>query len=398
MKICAVICEFNPFHNGHKYLLEQARKQSGCDAVVCVMSGNFVQRGEPAIIDKSARVKSALLNGADCIIELPVLYATANAECFAYGGINIIKRLNGVTHLAFGCEDASIDVIMKLAELRADESPSFKENLKKLLGDGTSYPVAHSKATIKEAEKYGISSIMTDRILKKPNNLLAIEYCKQLLKQGCNVTPLPVQRVGAEHNDIILHNGYSSATSIRDKIYGKKIEETRSTLPADSFNYLTEAIKTNHLPNINLFKELILYSLRTKNVDSLYDSGEGIEIKLKKSALKANSLDEAIELTKSKRYTRVRLNRLCIQSLLDITKQSLLSDQTVPVRLLGIKTSLKKEISNICDSFIIKNSDLNNIAKIRPEYAKAEETAAAVYSQITNSPNSMYNSKLIEIK
>ncbi len=397
MKICAVIGEFNPLHNGHKYLLEQARKNSDCDAVVCIMSGNFVQRGEPAIIDKSLRTESALRNGADAVIELPVLYSTANAECFAFGGVNIIKQLNNVTHMAFGCENSDANIIKKLAEIRLNESDYFKSTLKKFLDEGKSYPVAHSQATVSVAEKHGIDSVMSDKILKKPNNLLAIEYCKQLLKQNCAIKTVAIQRIGAEHNDTRLQSGYSSASSIREKVLSGEINEIGKSLPPDCFNALIEENKSNRLPNMQLFNNLILYSLRTKKLGNLFDAGEGIEIKLRQNALKSDSLDEAINLTKSKRYTRARINRLCVQALLEINKSSLFSAPNIPVRLLGIRKELKNEIGNICGSFIIKNSDLVGISETDKEYLRTEENAAAVYSLITNSKNKMYSSKLVEI-
>lgn len=394
MKICAIVAEFNPFHNGHKYLIEQAKIKSGCDAVLCVMSGNFVQRCEPAVFDKSVRVKSALLCGADIVVELPVLYSTANAECFARGAVEIINRIKNVTHIAFGCENDNIDVIQKLAEIRAEESEDFKNNLKKFLSEGLPYPSAHAKATVIEAEKRGIDNTMSDKILKQPNNLLAIEYCKQLIKQKTNIESIAILRKGADHHDSEIRGNFASAQSIREKIKSGEIADITHTVPTEILDLI---MSVKQIPNGQLFKELALYSLKTKEPSHLFDAGEGIEIKLRKNALELPSLDDVINSTKTKRYSHVRLNRLCLQSLLGIYKNSLFSDPSIPVRLLGIKKDLKKNISDICDSFIIKNEDLSRIASTHKEYIRTEETAAAVYSQISKSENTMYKSKLIEM-
>ena len=397
MKICAVVCEFNPFHNGHKYLLEKAKQLSECNAVLCVMSGNFVQRGEPAILEKSIRTKIALDNGADIVVELPIQYSTANAECFAYGAINIIKQIENVTHIAFGCENADTEIIKKLSKIRLDETNFFKENLKKSLESGLSYPTAHHQATLAEAEKCGIDTTMSDIILKKPNNLLAIEYCKQLLKQNCNIETIGIKRIGADHDADSINGAYTSSSSIRKKIYENTPAYVETTVPRDCFNALLAATDNRHIPDLQLFNKLIVYSLRINRLDNLFDAGEGIETKLKKAALNSNSLEEILQLVKSKRYTRARLNRLCLQSLLQINKNSLFTAPNVPVRLLGIKKELKKEIGNIYDRFIIKNRDFKKTSETDPQYFRIEENAAAVYAQLTRSDNTLYSSKLTEI-
>ncbi|MCL2256445.1 MAG: nucleotidyltransferase family protein, partial [Firmicutes bacterium] len=213
MKICAVICEFNPFHNGHKYVLEKAKEMSCCDAVLCIMSGNFVQRAEPSIINKANRTKVALENGADFVVELPTMFAIMTGELFSYGAINIINQIKTVTHIAFGSECGNIESLKKTANLQLSEE--FNEKLKNMLKSGMSYSSAMS---------------ILSGFEMKSNDILAVEYLKQLLKINSNIEPIAIKRQKSNYNDKGLIENFSSATAIREALGNIKNNEVNQIL------------------------------------------------------------------------------------------------------------------------------------------------------------------------
>ncbi len=200
MKICGIICEYNPFHNGHLYLLEQAKAQTNADAIVCIMSGGFVQRGEIAIIDKYTRAKHAILAGADAVIELPTVFATANAELFAKGAVHILSSIPDFSHLCFGAEDENAEKLIKTAKLLLDEPIEISQKIKGELTKGVSYAKARANAW---------SGIIDEGYISSPNNILALEYVKALLTKNSNADICPIKRIGSGYNDLTLQcNGY----------------------------------------------------------------------------------------------------------------------------------------------------------------------------------------------
>ena len=200
----AVICEFNPFHNGHAYLLREARRLTG-SPVVCVMSGSFTQRGEAAITDKFTRAAIALKNGADLVAELPAVYAVANAQRFAEGGVAVAALLPSVTHLAFGCETDDLELLQTAADAAADENVNAR--IAEQMKSGESYPRAFSAAV---REVYGEK---TAALLASPNNILAVEYLRAL--RGTGIKPLPVKRVGAAHDSAETVRQFASGSFLR---------------------------------------------------------------------------------------------------------------------------------------------------------------------------------------
>ena len=404
MKICAVICEFNPFHNGHKFVLDKAKEMSGCDAVLCVMSGNFVQRAEPAIVNKAFRTKISLLNGADFVVELPVFFSTMSGELFSYGAINIIKQIKKVTHLAFGSECGNIDDLRKIATLQLSEE--FNSNLKKILNSGISYS--------------GAMSILTGKEMKS-NDILAIEYIKQLVKTNSQITPIAIQRQKSNYNDTTLINNFSSATAIRNglKLIGADLlnhpifyseQYNGSEMPAPTndlflleknvpnLNELINHISTNNV-NFNLFEKLIIASIRNnKNLSALVDAREGLEIKLKKNALEHNNLEKIFELTKSKRYTMSRIKRLAIQALFNIIPQMLSKLNPVPIRVLGVRNDFKKHLNVFPQkNTIISTKDYYKLKKKHSDYIRIEKEAENIFSLLTASPSRFYSYQLVVI-
>ena len=199
MKTVGIIAEFNPLHNGHKYLLDEAKRLSGADFCIVVMSGNFVQRGSPALLDKYTRTQMALLNGVDLVIELPVIYATASAEYFARGAVRLLDKLGVVDIITFGSECGNIELLKKAATELTEETPDFKKNLQDNLKKGLSFPKARSQAIGKQGDG------------SEPNNILGIEYIKALNYWDSSITPTTIERKGSGYHDEQM----ASATAIR---------------------------------------------------------------------------------------------------------------------------------------------------------------------------------------
>ena len=186
MKFCGIICEFNPFHNGHEYLIKEAKKITG-EGIVCLMSGNFVQRGEPAIQEKYERAEQAIMAGADAVLELPTIYACSNAENFAFGAIKTLTAL-GVKYLAFGVENAELETLQKIAKIKFENSEAFVSSFKNEIENGICYNTALKRAISKEFD----DNIEIEELLKKPNNILAIEYLTAMLKLNSKLTPIAI--------------------------------------------------------------------------------------------------------------------------------------------------------------------------------------------------------------
>ncbi len=393
MKICAVICEFNPFHNGHKYLLQKAKELSGCDEVLCVMSGNFVQRAEPSIIDKYSRAEAALESGASIVAELPFIYATASAGTFASGAVQILSSFKDVTHIAFGCEDDDPALLKTLARIAAEENEGFKNELKKNLKQGFSYAKSYADSLAYEASNQGFDSAMCGIILSKPNNLLAIEYLKCLIKKNSSILPVPVKRLGSGYNDANLTENFSSASALRQAVYENKIEGIRKNVPDVMFAKLCQRIP-HFLPDEKVFEALIIDALRNLPLEKLPDSGEGLEIKLKKNALLYTDLDTVIARTKSKRYTYAKIKRLCLQALFQVKNE--LFTLAPPIRILGIRKEVKPYLKNLPFLSILQNSDYLKLSDDYSDFIKTEKKAAYVYSLITHTDGeSFYSNKLL---
>lgn len=295
-----IICEFNPFHNGHKYLIQKAKALTN-EPIVVVMSSSFTQRGEVAITDKFTRTKSALLGGADLVIELPVVYAVSNAEVFAKSGVKILSSFKDLNYLAFGCETNNIELLSKAAS--AHKNVAVQALVAKEMQGGSYYPKALEKAV---CEIYGNN--ISD-ILATPNNILAVEYLKALPDI---IKPLPIQREGVEHDSKIASNNIASASYIREKL--KNGESIADFVPYEP----CELAFPENLEIAMLYK---LRSMTAKEFEKLPDVNEGLENKIYSAVHKYNSINEILFAVKSKRYTLARLRRIFIYALLNITKE-----------------------------------------------------------------------------
>ena len=381
MQLCGIICEFNPFHNGHKYLIEQAKKLTG-EKIVCLMSGNFVQRGEPAFQEKYQRAKNAIFCRADVVLELPTIYACSNAENFAYGSIKTLKALN-VKHLAFGIENTTLEILQRIADIKYKNSISFQNSFKNEIENGINYNTALKRAIAKEANYENITEI-----LEKPNNILAIEYLTAIKKLNANITPIAIQRVDNGYNSNIELNSYLSASGIREKLLGGGDISKFIPQEASISEYFNETHKI-------IFNTLSIYTIRNKKpteLEKCYDYNEGIEYRIKKLANQTSYLDDLINLVATPRYRVARVKKLLLYPLLNITKQLVeLAKKSKPVsKVLAIKKSNKDFLSSINKKkicLITTNKDYENLPASCKKVIDVDLSASSLYCAITNKQN-----------
>ncbi len=351
-KVLGIICEYNPFHNGHLYHLEQSKKITGSNYVVAIMSGNFTQRGNTAIIDKWSRTEAALKCGADLVIELPVLYATSSAENFADGSIRILDSLRIVDYLGFGCENPELTLLTDIADVLYKEPKIYKNILSDEFKKGISFPKARETALL----SYLGNNKKYSNIISSPNNILGIEYIKALKKCKSNIVPVPITRFEAGYNDLNYSGNIASATAIRNIIKNGNFEIVKNLLPPPSYEILMDNIKQGHIiPDLSVFEKQIIYNLRkmdTSEIAELPDVAEGLEFSIKKVANACNTISEFLVLIKSKRYTSTRIQRILLYSLLGITKKDMILSKKVNpyVRVLGLNNKGKFMISEIANA------------------------------------------------
>ncbi len=362
MKIAAVISEYNPFTAGHRYHIEQTRALTHADAVIAIMSGNFVQRGEPAIFDKQLRTRLALEGGADVVIELPTLFALQSAEIFAHGSVKILDSLGCIDYLSFGSE-TDIAFVGKVAALLADEPYSFKKELNKNLDDKTPFAQARSNTiaayfNLTEEEKMCLSL---------PNSILAIEYIKKLIQIDSDIQPIAVHRIGGGYNDTTEYTDYLSATAVRKFIRENRFSVIASKLPPK----ISKMIQSQQTiaGNEDFFK-LIQYRLMTSRVRDIAGvSGvvEGLENAFASAAF-SNNYDELIERVHSKRYTRTTIQRIAYNLLLGIKKDDVEYCKTKKDPLYARVLGFRQESSGIV-KYIADHSSIPVITNV-PAYKK----------------------------
>lgn len=305
MKTVGIICEYNPLHRGHVKQFGIIRDLLGRDTrIVCLMSGNYVQRGAPAILDKSLRARAAVMNGADLVLELPVTYALSSAEGFAAGGVRILGDF--CDYLCFGSETGRTDVLMNTAA--ALLSPDFPPLLHAELDKGLSFPAARTAAM----EAMGLDG----DILLRPNDILAVEYCKAILSQGCAMQPLPIVRHG-DYHALEPDTENPSATSIRELLLRQK--NWTAFVPASA----AESFSNASIHCTKAAERAMLAHLRTmpdEQFEALPYGSEGLWRKLMRESRRCGTLDEIITAVKSKRYTRTRIDRMILCAFLGISK------------------------------------------------------------------------------
>lgn len=297
MKIYGIVAEYNPFHNGHKFQIDDIRKKARDCAIVSVMSGNYVQRAETAVMSKYARAKAALLGGVDLVLELPMPYAISSAERFAYSSVHILNSLGAVTDISFGSECGSISLLQKAVEALYDENVNLK--LKAELKNGVSYPAARFAAV---RDVFGAE---TAAVLSEPNNILAVEYIKALKALSSDMKPHTVKRIGASHDSDEYVGNIASASKIRELI--RSNAHTGLFLPSDSQAVLTNEIAIGAAPSdMNRIGNAVIASLKLKtpsDFNNIYGVGEGIENRLLSAAASARNLTELYDLQNKALYS-----------------------------------------------------------------------------------------------
>lgn len=384
-KVVGIIAEYNPFHNGHSYHIQNTKAQTGADFVVAVMTGNFTQRGNTSVINKWEKTKMALNGDADLVIELPTIYSISSAENFASGAVKILNELGIVDTISFGMEADDVSTLNNIANVLVNEPPEYRAILEHELGKGNSFPKARENALmmyLNDIKRYA-------NVIKGSNNILAIEYLKALKKQKSSLVPFGVKREKVYYNSTKIIDEYASATGIRNLLLHNQLEEVRKVVPAKSYSILLNNLRQGtYVLDIIAYNDEIIYKLRSmtvKQIANLPDVSEGLEYLIKDVSNKTNNLIELINGIKSKRYTQTRIQRILLYALLGITKNDMeLSKKITPyIRVLGcsekgkmllsqinskakVITSLKKyEVSNKNKIFCIgKQKALNRMLEI----------------------------------
>lgn len=353
MRFCGIISEYNPFHKGHELHIALTRQKTGADFIICAMSGNFVQRGEPAIFDKWTRATCALLSGADAVIELPLPHAVQSAEGFASGGVAVLEAA-GVKAISFGCETDDIEALSNAAELLNNETEEYKRALKSHLQSGMNFPKARMAAALHD---------ISDE-LSMPNAILAIEYLRAIKKNGYDIKPYAIKRAGEGYHSEDISVPIVSASAVRKAFFEGKQGSAFSAMPKACSDYLKLMMENGLKPIMpDRFDRELLFQLRRggkEYIKTLPDVSEGLENRIYDAASECGSREELIAWIKTKRYTYTRISRILLYALLGITKDMVTQRSGAGakyVRVLGVKSKdVLSALSESCRLPVIAGS------------------------------------------
>lgn len=345
MKTVGLITEYNPFHNGHAYHIEKAKMLTGADRVIVIMSGDFVQRGAPAVMPKHLRAESALLSGASLIIELPVCFATGSAEYFAQGSISLLNQLGCIDSICFGSECGDLHLLKEIAQILADEPIEYQTALKQALKEGASFPAARQEALNIYSDKYS-------EILASPNNILGIEYLKALAKIHSKMEPFTIKRIGAGYHDMDIDGQFSSATAIRSDIYqladvnssseSLPLTHIQTQVPSSCHELMKKNYQTRYPVKADDFSLLLKAKLLSETAGSLshyLDMNPELANRILRLRNDYLSFEQFCDLLKTKELTRSRISRSFIHVLLGITNDWLTAMKAPApyARILGFR-------------------------------------------------------------
>lgn len=387
MKVVGLVTEYNPFHNGHRYHLEQAKRKTGAGFAVVVMSGNFLQRGEPAIIDKFARAEMALACGADLVLEIPAYFACGSAEYFALGAVSLLDSLGIVDAVCFGSECGDIQVLDEIAEVLAEEPLPYKNTLKALLSEGKSFPAAREEALLScltalhGSEKEDCVSLWKDA-LDSPNNILGIEYLKALKKLNSSMQPVTIERISSGYHDPSLHTGISSATAIRRVILDerRKLQDTiKGQVPNEVYAILQrESNRTFPVKSAD-FSQMLHYRLLSvkdwQELAQFFDVSEDLAKRICNLRNSYEGLEDFIARLKTRQFTETRIRRALMHILLgikeDAVRESVISaNGACYIRVLGFHINASVLLSEIKKKsrlpIITKMADASERLEISP--------------------------------
>lgn len=377
MKVAGIIAEFNPFHNGHAFLVQKAR-EAGYTHVVAVMSGNFVQRGEPALFHHSVRTQAALRNGVDLVIQLPSVYAMSGAQSFARAGAEILDALGIVDSIVFGSECGNADLLSQTADAVYGEE--IKNHLSSELDKGISFASARENALRTINPEYA-------DVIKSPNNILGVEYIAALKNLGSDVSPVTFSRNGAAHDSDETDGKIAGASLIRELM--RNGEEWKNLVPdntADIYN-------ASEIADISKLESAVLYKIRTVSAEELAkvpDISEGIENRILSAAKQAGSLEELYSFAKTKRYSHARIRRIIWNCLLGVTANDL--DKSVPyIRITGFNKKGAELIKAAKETaklpIMSKPSDLLQLGETAQRLFSLECMAGDIYSLCYKNPD-----------
>jgi predicted nucleotidyltransferase len=359
MKIVGIVSEYNPFHNGHMYQIKKAKELSGAGFCIAVMSGSFVQRGEPAICDKWARAEMALRCGVDLVVELPVIYSAQSAEFFATGAVRILDKM-GADFISFGAENDDIEALSAAARLFAREPEEFKKHLGLNLKKGISFPKARENA----AHVLGIKDIISS-----PNNILGIEYIKALQRLGSKMKPVPVKRVGSQHDGVGSASYLRSIMPISAKEY----------MPRPAFKIYQRELKNKKAPVTIAPLEIAIVSrlriMPASELSLISGVSEGLENRIKQAVSGFSSLDDIICRIKTKRYVLSRIRRIMINALLNITHEDVIKKPEY-IRILGMNANGQRILKNLKSTadipIIVKTADAIKTDMLLKDFAATD--------------------------
>lgn len=372
MKICGIIAEYDPFHTGHGHQIKALRDALGGDcAVICVMSGNWTQRGGPALVDKHTRTQMALTGGADLVLELPLPCAISSAEGFAQGGVSVLNATGIVTHLCFGSECGDLAPLSRTAQVL--DSESYFNNLHKGLDQGLSFPVARQRA---------VQQLIGDDAdcLSLPNNNLGVEYLRALNRLNSGITPITIQREGAGHGQGPA-GGFASASFLRQQISAGRWEDVTPYLLPE----VLALLRKTPLADYSRAERAILYQLRRMSPDELAalpDCGEGLSNRLYQAIRQGTCVEEILELVKTKRYTHARLRRILLWAFLGLTVADRL-EKAPYLRVLGMNATGRALLRSMREQaavpILTKPAHVRNLSAEAQRLFEAESRATDLY-------------------
>lgn len=375
MKVNGIIAEYNPFHNGHLYQLKESLRQTGADYTIVVMSGNFVQRGAPALLDKHTRAEMALKCGADLVLELPALYATASAEYFAAGGVALLDKLGVVNHLCFGSECGDVATLQEIATILSKESEEYSTTLKELLCQGNTYPNARNLALIQHYPHLK----EVDEVLASPNNILGIEYCKALLSRSSSMQPVTIKRADDGYHSEGIHGTMCSATAIRkvlsegnwsklnntcisenithlqqSHVQAQNLLRIEEHLPRHAFQILSQKLDETKILQANDISGLLYYKLLCEQeigYEKYLDVSTELSDRIRNNLHAFSNFEQFCNMLKTKEVTHTRISRCLLHILLNITKADMelgKSMDYIPyARVLGFRRNSTELLSAI---------------------------------------------------
>lgn len=395
MKIGGIIAEYNPFHNGHKYQIDKYKEDEGISHIVVAMSGNFVQRGGPAIVDKFSRAEMAIRNGADLVIEIPAYFSTQTAELYARGAILSLDSLKCLDSICFGSEEGSIERLKEVAKVLSGVKGNYEKDLSIFLAEKLAFPIAREKAI-----KKNLALDITDKndFLKLSNNILGIEYLKELIRLDSSMEAVTIKRVAVDHRSTVAKGDFSSASSIRSSIIYYKdylelinkkksltkylsidedindnynhiitdmIDSVEKYLPVFSCNKIIDNIKKDLIPvdGADFYGEICYSILREGNcLDKYFEVQNGLEYSIRKQAILSSGFEELISNLTSKNYSSSKIRRSIFNILLGIKKEDMdeiKEIKSIPyIRVLAFNkkgTEILKEIKNKSNSILINS-------------------------------------------